>query len=314
MNNKSKTMKALEQQKIAVLYGGTSEEREVSLASGSAIIAALREEGLDAHGVDPKTYPIVNLKQDGFDRVFNILHGRGGEDGTVQGLLENLGIPYTGCGVLASSLSMDKLRTKLLWRGLGLPIADMEVVTRNSIHELDADAVVARLGLPLMVKPSLEGSSVGLTKVDRIEQLKSAVEYALEFDQTVLIEEWLSGAEYSVPVLGDEVLPAVKIVPQGAFYDYEAKYLSDTTQYFCPAGLSDERECEIRALVKRAYDSIGCRGWGRIDVMEDSKGQFRLIEANTNPGMTSHSLFPMSAKVHGYTFGQLVVKILQLSE
>ncbi|MBE2898027.1 D-alanine--D-alanine ligase [Pasteurellaceae bacterium 20609_3] len=307
-------MKTLQQQKIAVLYGGSSEERKVSLASGSAIIEALREAGFDAHGVDPQDYALANLKQDGFDRVFNILHGRGGEDGTVQGLLECIGVPYTGCGVLASSLTMDKLRTKLLWKGLGLPIAEMEVVTRETANALDVDAVVARLGLPLMVKPSLEGSSVGLTKVDSAEQLKSAVDYALEFDQTALIEEWLAGAEYSVPVLGGEVLPAVKIVPQGEFYDYEAKYLSDATQYFCPAGLSEAREQELRALVKRAYDSVGCRGWSRIDVMEDGNGAFRLVEVNTNPGMTSHSLFPMSAKVHGLSFSQLVVKILQLSE
>lgn len=305
--------KTLKQEKIAVLLGGTSAEREVSLNSGQAVLAALQAQGFNAHPIDPKTFPVAELKTQGFDRVFNILHGRGGEDGTMQGLLEQIGIPYTGCGVMASALTMDKMRTKMLWKAFGLPVAEMEIVTKSTRSELNPQAVVEKLGLPLMVKPSLEGSSVGLTKVNHLDELKSAVDFALEFDDTILIEEWLSGGEYTVPVLDDEVLPAIKIVPEGEFYDYEAKYVSDNTQYFCPAGLSEEREQELRQLVKRAYDAVGCRGWSRIDVMMDGQGQFRLVEVNTNPGMTSHSLFPKSAAVVGYSFEQLVVKILELS-
>ena len=303
----------LKKEKIAVLLGGTSAEREVSLQSGKAVLEALLNQGYNAHPVDPKEYPVANLKNDGFDRVFNILHGRGGEDGTMQGLLEQIGLPYTGCGVMASALTMDKMRTKMLWKAFGLPVAEMEVVTRETFNNLNSEEVVARLGLPLMVKPSLEGSSVGLTKVKTVEALKSAVEFALKFDNTILIEEWLAGDELTVPVLDGKVLPAIRIVPEGEFYDYEAKYISDNTQYFCPAGLTPEREQELELLVKRAYDAVGCRGWSRIDVMCDSQGNFRLVEVNTNPGMTSHSLFPKSAATVGISFEQLVVKILELS-
>ena len=303
----------LKQEKIAVLLGGTSAEREVSLNSGKAVLEALLNQGYDAHPIDPKEYNVANLKKDGFNRVFNILHGRGGEDGTMQGLLEQIGLPYTGCGVMASALTMDKMRTKMLWKAFGLPVADMEVVTRETFADLDPQAVVDKLGLPLMVKPSLEGSSVGLTKVKAVDELKSAVEYALKFDNTILIEEWLAGDELTVPVLDSQVLPTIRIVPEGEFYDYNAKYISDNTQYFCPAGLTSEREQELAILVKRAYDAVGCRGWSRIDVMCDAKGNFRLVEVNTNPGMTSHSLFPKSAASVGISFEQLVVKILELS-
>lgn len=305
--------KTLKQEKIAVLLGGTSAEREVSLNSGTAVLNALRKQGYDAHPIDPKEFPVATLKEQGFDRVFNILHGRGGEDGTMQGLLEQIGIPYTGCGVMASALTMDKMRTKMLWKAFGLPVAEMEIVTVENRATLNPEVVVKKLGLPLMVKPSLEGSSVGLTKVKAIEELESAVDFALKFDRTVLIEEWLAGDEFTVPVLDGEVLPSIKIVPEGEFYDYDAKYISDNTQYFCPAGLSDAREQELRRLVKQAYDVVGCRGWSRIDVMADAEGKFRLVEVNTNPGMTSHSLFPKSAATVGYSFEQLVEKILELS-
>ena len=306
-------MKPLKQQKIAVLYGGTSAEREVSINSGSAVLQALQNQGFDAHGVDTKEVGLEQLKLQGFERAFNILHGRGGEDGTVQGVLEFLGIPYTGCGILSSSLTMDKLRTKMLWKGFDLPVAEMEVVTKSNFKQLDPQQIIAKLGLPLMVKPSLEGSSVGLTKVKRVEELQSAVEYAFQYDETVLIEEWLAGDEYSVPVLDGEVLPAIRIKPAAEFYDYDAKYISDDTQYFCPSGLSDAREQELKQLVKLAYDSVGCRGWSRVDVMTNAQDEFKLVEVNTTPGMTSHSLFPMAAKVKGYSFEQLVVKILELS-
>ena len=305
--------KTLKQEKIAVLLGGTSAEREVSLNSGTAVLNALRKQGYDAHPIDPKTFPVATLKEQGFDRVFNILHGRGGEDGTMQGLLEQIGIPYTGCGVMASALTMDKMRTKMLWKAFGLPVAEMEIVTVENRATLNPEVVVKKLGLPLMVKPSLEGSSVGLTKVKTMDELESAVDFALKFDRTVLIEEWLAGDEFTVPVLDGEVLPSIKIVPEGEFYDYDAKYISDNTQYFCPAGLSDAREQELRRLVKQAYDVVGCRGWSRIDVIADAEGKFRLVEVNTNPGMTSHSLFPKSAATVGYSFEQLVEKILELS-
>ena len=305
--------KTLKQEKIAVLLGGTSAEREVSLNSGNAVLEALRKQGYDAHPIDPKTFPVATLKEQGFDRVFNILHGRGGEDGTMQGLLEQIELPYTGCGVMASALTMDKMRTKMLWKAFGLPVAEMEIVTTENRVNLNPMAVVKKLGLPLMVKPSLEGSSVGLTKVKTVEELESAVDFALKFDRTVLIEEWLAGDEFTVPVLDGEVLPSIKIVPEGEFYDYDAKYISDNTQYFCPAGLTEEREQELRRLVKQAYDVVGCRGWSRIDVMADAEGKFRLVEVNTNPGMTSHSLFPKSAATVGYSFEQLVEKILELS-
>ncbi|MDU7786212.1 MAG: D-alanine--D-alanine ligase [Aggregatibacter aphrophilus] len=305
--------KTLKQEKIAVLLGGTSAEREVSLNSGNAVLVALRKQGYDAHPIDPKTFPVATLKEQGFDRVFNILHGRGGEDGTMQGLLEQIGLPYTGCGVMASALTMDKMRTKMLWKAFGLPVAEMEIVTTENRVNLNPMAVVKKLGLPLMVKPSLEGSSVGLTKVKTVEELESAVDFALKFDRTVLIEEWLAGDEFTVPVLDGEVLPSIKIVLEGEFYDYDAKYISDNTQYFCPAGLTEAREQELRRLVKQAYDVVGCRGWSRIDVMADAEGKFRLVEVNTNPGMTSHSLFPKSAAAVGYSFEQLVEKILELS-
>lgn len=306
-------MKPLKQQKIAVLLGGTSAEREVSLNSGQAVLKALQSLGYDAYPIDPKQTEIANLKQQGFDRAFNILHGRGGEDGVVQGVLEQIGLPYTGCGVMTSALTMDKMRTKMLWKGFGLPIADMEIVTKQTALELNVEAIVERLGLPLMVKPSREGSSVGLTKVKAVDELKAAVDLALEHDDTVLIEEWLAGDELTVPVLGGEVLPAVQIVPDGEFYDYNAKYISDNTQYICPMPLSEQRWQELKNLVKRAYDVVGCQGWSRIDVMTDSQGNFRLVEVNTTPGMTSHSLFPKSAATVGYSFEKLVEKILELS-
>ena len=271
-------MKPLKQQKIAVLMGGTSAEREVSLNSGNAVLNALRVQGYDAHPVDPKEVSVLEFKQHGFDRAFNILHGRGGEDGIIQGVLEQIGLPYTGCDVMTSALTMDKMRTKMLWKGFGLPIAEMEIVTKENVTELNPSKIVERLGLPLMVKPSREGSSVGLTKVNAVEELTAAVETALECDDTVLIEEWLSGVEMTVPVLDNQVLPAVQIIPDGEFYDYHAKYISDNTQYICPAPLSKAREEELYRLVKTAYDAVGCRGWSRIDVMTDSKGEFRLVE------------------------------------
>ncbi|HDT2075246.1 MULTISPECIES: D-alanine--D-alanine ligase [Enterobacter] len=299
--------------KIAVLSGGTSAEREVSLNSGAAVLAGLREGGVNAHPVDPKETDVTQLKAMGFDKVFIALHGRGGEDGTLQGLLDLIGMPYTGSGVMASAISMDKLRSKLLWQGAGLPVAPWVALTRREFKLGLSDSVntrIAELGLPVIVKPSREGSSVGMSKVDKAEDLSAALELAFQHDEEVLIEKWLSGPEFTVAMLGEEILPSIRIQPAGVFYDYEAKYLSDETQYFCPSGLEAEREADLQSLVLKAWNVLGCRGWGRIDVMLDSDGQFYLLEANTSPGMTSHSLVPMAARQAGMSFSQLVVRIL----
>ncbi|URN99972.1 D-alanine--D-alanine ligase [Leclercia adecarboxylata] len=299
--------------KIAVLSGGTSAEREVSLNSGAAVLAGLREGGVNAHLVDPKETDVTRLKALGFDKVFIALHGRGGEDGTLQGLLDIIGLPYTGSGVMASAISMDKLRSKLLWQGAGLPVAPWVALTRREFEQgLTASVTgrIAALGLPVIVKPSREGSSVGMSKVDNSDDISSALALAFQHDEEVLVEKWLSGPEFTVAMLGEEILPSIRIQPAGTFYDYEAKYLSDETQYFCPSGLDAGREAEINALVLKAWHVLGCRGWGRIDVMQDSDGQFYLLEANTSPGMTSHSLVPMAARQAGMSFSQLVVRIL----
>lgn len=304
-------------EKVAVLFGGTSAEREVSLNSGAAVLAGLREGGVDAHGIDPRDTDITRLKEMGFSKVFIALHGRGGEDGTLQGMLETIGLPYTGSGVMASAISMDKLRSKLMWQGAGLPVAPSVGLTRNKFklglktHDIQR---IDNLGLPVIVKPSREGSSVGMSKVDKREDLDQALALAFQHDDEVLIEKWLSGPEFTVAIVGNEILPSIRIQPAGIFYDYEAKYLSDETKYFCPSGLEAEREADLRSLVLKAWHILGCRGWGRIDAMQDSDGQFYLLEANTSPGMTSHSLVPMAAREAGMSFSQLVVRILALAE
>lgn len=303
--------------KIAVLLGGTSAEREVSLQSGSAVLAGLKEAGIDAHAFDPHNQSVLELKAQGFDKVFIALHGRGGEDGTLQGLLEFLELPYTGSGVMASAITMDKLRSKLLWQGADLPIAPWVALHRRDFATGLTDALVERvaaLGLPVIVKPSREGSSVGMSKVDSADALPAALERAFEHDEEVLVEKWLSGPEFTVAILGEEILPSIRIQPAGTFYDYEAKYLSDETQYFCPSGLIEQREQELQALVLQASQVLGCSGWGRVDVMLDSDGQFYLLEVNTSPGMTSHSLVPMAARQAGMSFSQLVVRILELAD
>ncbi len=301
---------SLKNEKIAVLFGGVSAEREVSLNSGKSVFEALQRLGYNVEAIDTKAFPIEKLKEKGIQRVFNILHGGIGENGVLQGALEQLGIPYTGCGVMASAITLDKFRTKLLWNAVGLPTAAMEVVRRG--QAVNSDEIIAKLGLPLFVKPASEGSSVGVSKVKTAEQLLPAIEEALKYDSIVLVEENLAGAEYSVPVLDGEVLPAVQIIPDGEFYDYHAKYISDNTQYVVPA-LNADRQAEVAKLVKQAYDVVGCRGWSRIDVMEDSEGHFRLVEVNTSPGMTSHSIFPKSAATVGYSFERLVERVLELS-
>ncbi|MBZ6407173.1 MAG: D-alanine--D-alanine ligase [Kalamiella piersonii] len=303
--------------KVAVLMGGTSAEREVSLMSGKAVLAGLREAGINAHAVDTREVSVLTLKEQGFDAAFIALHGRGGEDGTLQAVLEFLQLPYTGSGVMASAITMDKLRTKLLWQGRGLPSGRFVWLTREQYQAgLTAETrnAVEALGLPLFVKPSSEGSSVGISRVNALEALPAALDEAFRHDDNVLIEAFLSGAEYTVGIIGDHILPSIRIQTASEFYDYEAKYISDDTQYFCPAGLSAEREAELQKLVWDAWRALGCSGWGRVDVMADGEGNFQLLEVNPSPGMTSHSLVPMAAREAGMSFSRLVARILELAD
>lgn len=297
--------------KVAVLFGGTSAEREVSLKSGTAVLAALRGAGVDAHAFDPAERPLEDLQREGFELAFIALHGRGGEDGSVQGALDLLGILYTGSAILASALAMDKWRTKLVWQGAGLPVADFVMLDEHS----DFAAVEARLGLPIFVKPANEGSSIGISKVKTAGGLKAAYEEAAKYDRLVMAERFLGGGEFTIGILGTDAnaiaLPPIRIVPATEFYDYEAKYLRDDTEYRIPSGLPAEAEHEIQALALRAYRVIGGRGWGRVDVMLDAAGKPHCLEINTAPGMTDHSLVPMAAKAAGIGFPQLVVRLLE---
>ena len=299
--------------KVAVLFGGTSAEREISLKSGHAVLAALQSRGVDAHAFDPAARALADLRRDGFDRVFLILHGRGGEDGTIQGALELLGIPYTGSGVMASAVGMDKWRTKLLWHGAGLPVPDYVLLTADT----DFAAVERQLGLPLFVKPANEGSSVGITKVKRPGTLAAAYREAARHDPLVLAERFVGGGEFTVAMLGEgdefRALPVVKIEPATEFYDYEAKYFRDDTRYLCPSGLAPALEAEMQTLARRAFTVLGCRGWGRVDVLLDSDARPYLLEINTAPGMTDHSLVPMAARAAGIDFPELCLKVLEMA-
>jgi D-alanine-D-alanine ligase len=291
------------------MFGGNSAEREVSLKSGSAVLAALRRAGVDAHPFDPAERPLSALKDEGFARVFIALHGRGGEDGSLQGALDLMGIPYTGSGVLASALAMDKWRSKLLWQAAGIPVPECELLTADS----DWAGVVARLGLPLFVKPANEGSSIGISKVKSVAELGAAYREAVKYDSLVLAERFVDGAEVQFPILGDEVLPSIRIETPHEFYDYDAKYLANDTRYICP-GLAPEEEKRLAGLVLRSFQVLGCRGWARVDLMLDrTSGQPYFLEMNTSPGMTDHSLVPMAAKVAGIPFEQLVVKVLEMA-
>ena len=293
--------------KVAVLMGGKSAEREVSLKSGSMVLAALRKKGVDAHAFDPKEKDVEKLLKERFARAFIALHGRFGEDGTVQGVLEWLGIPYTGSGVLASALAMDKLRTKRLWAAEGLPTARYEVLTKES----DLQAVAKRLGTPLFVKPASEGSSVGMSKVRKAADLEEAFALAVNYDPVVLAEKFIDGPELTVGILGDQVLPIIRIETPREFYDYEAKYLADDTRYLIPCGLPAKKESQIQALCLKAFRALGCRGWGRVDLMLDRRGRPYLLEVNTSPGMTDHSLVPMAARALGISYEDLCVKVLE---
>ncbi len=298
--------------RVAVVFGGNSAEREVSLNSGKAVLAALQRAGVDAFGIDlygpeGELSPVAQLQAERFDRAFLILHGPGGEDGTLQGALEMLGKPYTGSGVAASAIGMDKLRTKLLWLGQGLATPNFAI----SDDCADLGRVIETLGFPLIVKPAHEGSSIGMSKVHNETELAQALETAAEFDRSVLIEQWMSGDEFTVAVLNGQALPPIQLVTEHAFYDYEAKYLANDTQYRFDHGLSSEKVSELKHLAEKAFAAVGCSGWGRVDVMQDEHGAFQLLEVNTAPGMTDHSLVPMAAREHGLSFEELVVEILQ---
>jgi len=293
--------------KVAVLLGGKSAEREVSLNSGSRVLAALQRQGVDAHAFDPAERKLDELT--GFDRAFIALHGRYGEDGTIQGALELMHIPYTGSGVMASAVGMDKWRTKLLWRSVGLAIPDYVMLDGNS----DLPSVEKRLGLPLFVKPACEGSSIGVSKVRNPGELEAAYLDAVRHDPLVIAEQGVLGGEYTVAILGNEALPIIKIEPTTEFYDYEAKYLRDDTAYRCPCGLSEAREFELRTRALEAFRVLGCRGWGRVDFLMDEQGSAYFLEVNTSPGMTDHSLVPMAARVAGISYDDLVVRVLSLA-
>lgn len=295
--------------KVGVLLGGRSAEREISLLSGNGVLAALRSRGVDAHAFDPGLQSVAELATAGFDRVFIALHGRYGEDGTIQGLLEQLGVPYTGSGVLASALAMDKQATKRLWITHGLPTPRFAMLHADT----DFDAVAADLGLPLIVKPAREGSSIGLTKVTESGQMRAAFEKAAALDNDVIAETFIDGAELTCPIVGEgasaEALPVIRIVAPGANYDYQNKYFTDDTQYLCPSGLPDDVEAEVRRLAVQSFRVLGCRGWARADVMLGADGKPFLLEMNTSPGMTGHSLVPMAARAVGISYEDFVMQV-----
>lgn len=295
--------------KVAVLMGGQSAEREISLKSGQAVLSALCTQGVDAHGIDADRHVLNTLVEGGFDRVFIALHGRGGEDGVIQGALQYLELPYSGSGVLASALGMDKLRTKQLWLGAGLPTPPFRLLDESH----DPDEIIEELGLPLAIKPSQEGSSIGISRVTEAGQLKAAWDRAARCNSPVLAEPWITGGEYTGAILQGEVLPLIRLETPREFYDYEAKYFANDTLYHCPSGLDEDKETELRALVARAFAVIDGSGWGRVDLMLDSQGKPWLLEVNTIPGMTDHSLVPMAARTAGLDFQTLVWRILETS-
>lgn len=307
MNAQLKSMKVTDPVRfgrVAVLFGGRSAEREISLKSGSAVLAALKRTGVDAHAFDPAVQELSELKS--FDRAFIVLHGRYGEDGTIQGALELMDVPYTGSGVMASAIAMDKWRTKLLWQSVGVPTAKYVL-----LHEgIDYDAVVAELGLPIFVKPANEGSSIGISKVKRAEDLPAAHREAARYDQLVIAESFIDGEEIQFPVLNGHVLPSIRIETPAEFYDYQAKYFRDDTRYVCP-GMPEAEEEALHELVLRAFTTPGCRGWGRVDMIRSRDGKPYFLELNTVPGMTDHSLMPMGAKAAGIGFDELVWRILE---
>jgi D-alanine-D-alanine ligase len=295
--------------RVAVLFGGFSTEREISLLSGAAVLAALKRRGVDAHAFDPREQALTELLARRFDRVWIALHGPGGEDGTLQGALECLGLPYTGSGVQGSAICMDKLRTKRLAAAVGIQSAESMVLA----GEADLPLALERLGLPLIVKPATQGSSVGMSKVERAEDFAKAYAAAAAVDSSVFAEAWITGAEYTVAMLAGQALPSIRIETPKTFYDYEAKYFRDDTQYHCPSGLAPEAEKHLAALARAAFEAAGAEGWGRVDFMSDRTGRPLLLEINTVPGMTDHSLVPMAARAVGIDFDELVWRVLETS-
>lgn len=295
--------------KVAVLMGGHSAEREVSLKSGNAVLAALKAGGVEAYGLDVGNDVVAQLRQASCDRVFIALHGRGGEDGRLQGALETLGIPYTGTGVLGSALGMDKLRTKKLWLGAGIPTPPFVVLESG----FDPSVVVQHVGLPLIIKPVTQGSSIGMTKVAEAKDIPAAFELARRYDPVVMAERWVTGKEYTATILLGQALPLIRLETPRGFYDYEAKYLANDTRYICPCGLPGQDEERIQRLALKAFTEVGCSGWGRVDVMCDAAGAPWFLEVNTVPGMTDHSLVPMAARAVGLTFEELCWRILETS-
>jgi D-alanine-D-alanine ligase len=292
--------------KVAVLMGGKSAEREISLMSGKGVLQALRSKGVDAHAFDPAERELGELKREGYARCFIALHGRGGEDGTIQGALEMMGLPYTGSGVLGSALAMDKARTKLVWQASGIPTPAYELLYPDS----DMKAVAARLGLPLVVKPVQEGSSLGITKVRDAALMDEAFALAVNYDRVVIAERFIEGPEYTASILDDAPLPLIRIEAPEGEYDYQNKYFTDVTKYNCPCGLPASKEEQLKSLALKAFKSVGCTGWGRLDLLLDVKGDPWLLEVNTSPGMTGHSLVPMAAKAVGISYEDLCVKVL----
>ncbi len=293
---------------VAVLLGGRSAEREVSLNSGEAIVAALRAKNIPVEAIDSKDKNWLETVANNHRHTFIALHGGEGEDGTIQGVLENLGISYTGSGVAASALAMDKVRCKYLWQGMDLPTPRFAELTDKS----DLAEIIQQFG-KVIVKPSCEGSSIGMTIATTVEELSAAYAAARAYDDSVMVEQWVHGAEFTVAVLGGRALPAIRLETDHGFYDYDAKYIAEDTRYICPCGLEENREQELQELAMTAFNSVGCEGWGRVDVMQDEQGNFYLLEVNTVPGMTSHSLVPMAAKAAGLSFEDLVAEILTLS-
>lgn len=295
--------------RVGVLLGGQSSEREISLQSGNAVVAALAEAGIDHVAIDVGANAIADIQAANIDRAFLALHGAGGEDGRIQAVLEYLNIPFTGSGVQASALGMDKLRTKQLWRGVGLSTPDFALLTEQT----DWQATLADLGGEVMVKPANEGSSIGMARVNSAQDLQTAYNNAAQYDGSVIAERLIVGSEFTVGILNGEALPPIKLETDHTFYDYNAKYIANDTRYICPCGLAPEKEQELKSLALAAFNSVGCAGWGRVDVMADAALNFYLLEVNTAPGMTSHSLVPMAAKVRGLSFTELVLTILRCS-
>jgi len=300
--------------KVAVMFGGTSAEREVSLNSGKAVLCGLLDKGIDAHAFDPAEQPLTQLLVEKFERVLIMLHGRGGEDGSLQGALQLLNLPYSGSGVLGSALSMDKIRSKQIWQSLGLPTANYKIADKRSFDAGSCEAIIAELGDEVMVKPAQEGSSIGMAKANSALQLEIAIQDAFKYDDKVLIEQFIHGSEYTVSILNGKALPSISMSTPRVFYDYVAKYQADNTVYTCPSGLNDVLETMLGELALEAFDALAGSGWGRVDFMQDKLGRFYLLEANTVPGMTEKSLLPMAAKQAGLSFAELSVSVLATAD